>query len=45
MATIVEVIKDIEGITITEEVVMEISLIVEDGVGPLKGRIEVGEMT
>ena len=27
-----------------EEVVMEINLIAEDGVGPLKDRIEVGEM-
>ena len=32
-------------ITITEEVVMEIKFIIEQGAGHLKGRIEVGKMT
>ena len=40
-----EVIKAMEDITIMEEVVMEIKLIIEEGVGHLKDRIEVGEMT
>ena len=42
MATTHEVIKGMEDITITEEVVMEIKLIIEEGVGYLKERIEVG---
>ena len=32
-----------EDITIMEEVVMEIKLIIEEGVGHLKDRIEVGD--
>ena len=40
-----EAIKGMEDITIMEEVVMEIKLIIEEGVGHLKDRIEVGEMT
>ena len=39
-----EVIKSMEDITIMEEVVTEIKLIIEEGVGHLKDRIEVGEM-
>ena len=45
MATICRAIKGIEGRTIMEEAVTEINLIVEDKVGHLKDRIEVGEMT
>ena len=45
MATMHEVIKGMEDITITEEVVTETKLIIEEGVGHLKDRIEVGEMT
>ena len=45
MATTHEVIKGMEDITSTEEVVTEIKLIIEEGVGHLKDRIEVGEMT
>ena len=45
MATVHEVIKGMEDITITEEMVTEIKLIIEEGVGHLKDRIEVGEMT
>ena len=44
MVTTCKVIKGIEEITIMVEVVMEINLIVEDGVGHLKGRTEVGEI-
>ena len=40
-----EAIKCMEEITIMEEVVTEIKLITEEGVGHLKDRIEVGEMT
>ena len=39
-----EVIKGMEDMAITEEVVTEIKLIIEEGVGHLKDRIEVGEM-
>ena len=45
MATTHDVIRGIEEILITAEVVTEINLIAEDGVGHLKDRIEVGEMT
>ena len=45
MATMHEVIKGIEDITIMEEVVTKIKLIIVEGVGHLKDRIEVGEMT
>ena len=45
MATMHKVIKGMEDITITEEVVMEIKLIIEEEVGHLKDKIEVGEMT
>ena len=44
MATTHEVIKGMEDITIMEEVVTEIKLIIQEGVGHLKDRIE-GEMT
>ena len=40
-----EVIKGMEDTTIMEEVVIEIKLIIEEGVGHLKDRIKVGEMT
>ena len=40
-----EVIKGMEDITITEKVVTEIKCIIKEGVGHLKDRIEVGEMT
>ena len=40
-----EVIKGMKDMAITEEVVIEIKLIIEEGVGYLKDRIEVGEMT
>ena len=45
MAIMHEVIKGMEDMAITEEVVTEIKLIIEEGVGHLKNRIEVGEMT
>ena len=45
MATMHKVIKGMEDITIMEEVVTEIKLIIEEGVDHLKDRIEVGEMT
>ena len=45
MATTHEVIKDMKDLTIMKEVVIEIKLIIEEGVGYLKDRIEVGEMT
>ena len=41
MVTMQEVIKGMEDITIMEEVVMEIKLTIEEGVGHLKDRIEV----
>ena len=44
MATMHEVIKGMEDITITEEVATEIKLTIEEGVGHLKDKIEVGEM-
>ena len=44
MAIMHEVIKDMEDMAITEEVVTEIKLIIEEGGGHLKDRIEVGEM-
>ena len=44
MATVHKAIRDIQEITIMEEAVTEINLIVEDGVGHLKDRIEAGEM-
>ena len=45
MVTMHEAVKGMEDITIMEEVVMEIKLIIEEGVDYLKDRIEVGEMT
>ena len=45
MATLHEVIKGMEGTAIMEEVVIEIKLIIEEGVCHLRDRIEVGEMT
>ena len=45
MAIMHEVIKGMEDIAIMEEVVIEIKLIIEEEVGHLKDRIEVGEMT
>ena len=45
MAIIHEIIKGMEDITITEEVVAEIKLKIEEGVGHLNDRIEVGERT
>ena len=45
MAATYKVIRGIEEIIITTEAVTEINLIAEDGVGHLKDRIEVGEMT
>ena len=44
MATMHEAIRGIQEITIKEEVVMEINLIVEDRVGHLKDRTEAGEI-
>ena len=44
MATAHKAVRGIQEITITEEAVTEINLIVEDGVGHLKVRIEVGEI-
>ena len=44
MAIMHEVIKGMEDMAIMEEVVTEIKLIIEEGVGHLKDRIEVGEM-
>ena len=45
MVTMYETIKGMEDITIMEEVVTDIKFIIEEGVGHLKDRIEVGEMT
>ena len=45
MAIMHEVIKGMEDMAIMKEVVTEIKLIIEEGVGHLKDRIEVGEMT
>ena len=45
MAIMHEVIKDMEGLTITEEEAIEIKIIIEEGVGHLRDRIEVEEMT
>ena len=45
MATTHEVIRGIEEIIIMAEAVTEINLIAENGVGHLKDKIEVGEMT
>ena len=45
MAIMYEVIKGMEDMKIMEEVVTEIKFIIEEGVGHLKGKIEVGEMT
>ena len=45
MATTHQVIKGMEDITITEEMVLEIKLIIAEEVGHLKDRIEVGETT
>ena len=45
MAIMHEVIKGMEDMVIMKEVVTEIKLIIEEGVGHLKDRIEVGEMT
>ena len=45
MAIMHEVIKGMEDMVITEEVVTEIKIIIAEGVGHLKGRIEVGELT
>ena len=44
MVTMHDAIIGMEDITITEEVVTEITFIIEEGVGHLKDRIEVGEM-
>ena len=44
MATTHGAIRCIQEITITEETVTEINLIVEDRVGHLKDRIEAGEI-
>ena len=44
MATTHEAIRGIQEITIMEETVMEINLIVEDGVVHLKDRIEAGDI-
>ena len=40
-----EVIKSTEETSITEEVVMGISSIIEIGVGHLRDKVEIGEMT
>ena len=45
MAIVHEVIKGMEDMAIMEEVVTEIKLIIEERVGHLKDRIEVGEIT
>ena len=45
MAIMHKIIKGMEDMVIMEEVVIEIKHIIEEGVGHLKGRIEVGEMT
>ena len=45
MVTMHKVIKGMEDIIITKEVVIEIILIIEEVVGHLKDRMEVGEMT
>ena len=45
MAIMHELIRGLEDTTIMEEVVIGIKLIIEEGVGDLKGRIEVGEIT
>ena len=45
MTTMHEAIKYMEEITIMEEAVTEIKLTTEEGLGHLKDRIEVGEMT
>ena len=45
MAIMYEVIKGMEDMAITEEEITEINLIIEEGVGHLKDRIEVVEMT
>ena len=45
MATMHKVIKGMKDVTIMEEVVIEIKLIIEEGVGHLKDSIEVEEMT
>ena len=44
MGTTHKAIRGIQEITITEEAVMEINLIAEDGLGHLKDRIEAGEI-
>ena len=40
-----KIIKGMEETSITEEVVIGISSIIETGVGHLRGKVEVGEMT
>ena len=45
MVTMHKAILGMEDITIMEEVVMEIKLIIEEGVGHLKDRLEIGKMT
>ena len=46
MAITCEIIKDMEDtIIIIEEVAIGIRIIIEEGVGHLKDRIEIGEMT
>ena len=45
MATMHEVIKGMEEISIMEEVVIGISSIIKIGVGHLRDKVEIGEMT
>ena len=45
MAIMQEVIKDMEDSTIIEEEAIEIKIIIEEGVGHLRDRIEAEEMT
>ena len=45
MATMHEVIKGMEEITVMEEVVIEISSVIGIGVDHLRDKVEIGEMT
>ena len=45
MATTHKVIKGMEEITVMEEVVIGISSIIEIGVGHLRDKVEIGQMT
>ena len=45
MAIVHEIIKDMEDSTIMEEEAIEIKIIIKEGVGHLRDRIEVEEMT